>query len=219
MNRKWYIGLVLLCLSVLSACSTGYRYYKAGNSFISVNRYKTFAWAPTLPTRKPDSIVSTQKALGARLDYLNNSKYFKSPQAVEQIRTATVAALRTKGLTVDENNPDLLVRFTTLVDRGTRRSYYNYPYYGGFYGGWGWGWGYRFSPWWGGYGWGGPGFGYPVQEHFKEGVLAIELIDTRTHEPVWIGYGAGELKRDPEKVIAQLPKVVDGIFKQLPVSH
>jgi hypothetical protein len=215
MNRKWYIGLVLLCLSVLSACSN-YRYYKAGSSFISLNKYKTFAWAPNLPARKPDSIVSDQKGLGARLNYLNNNRYFKSTAAVDQIRAATIAALQTKGLRLQDNDPDLLVRFTTLVDRGTRRTYYGYPYYGGFYGGWGWG--YRFNPWYG-YGWGGAYGGYPVQEHFKEGVLAIELIDNRTHETVWIGYGAGELRSNPEKVVAQLPKVVDGIFKQLPISH
>jgi hypothetical protein len=218
MNRSWYLGLVLLCLSVLSACSSGYRYYKAGSSFISANKYKTFAWAPNLPARKPDSIVSDQKGLGKRLDYLNNNRYFKNAAAMEQIKSTTTAVLQSKGLTLQESNPDLLVRFTTLVDRGTRRSYYNYPYYGGLYGGWGWG--YRFSPWYGGYGWGaGYGYGYPVQEHFKEGVLAIELIDSQTHEPVWIGYGAGELSRQPEKVLAQLPKVVDGILKQLPVSH
>ncbi|MBS7564304.1 DUF4136 domain-containing protein [Mucilaginibacter sp. Bleaf8] len=218
MNRKWYIWLVLLSLSVLSACSS-YRYYKAGDSFISLNKYKTFAWAQNLPNRKPDSIVNDQKGLGARLNYLNNNRYFKSPEAARTIKTATVTILQSKGLTLQESNADLLVRYTTLVDRGTRNAYYGgYPYYGGFYGGWGWGWR---RPWFGYGGWGGYGYGYgyPVKEHFKEGVLAIELIDSRTRETVWIGYGAGELSRNPEKVIAQLPKVVDGIFKQLPVSH
>lgn len=215
--KKWYIGLVLICLSVLSACSS-YRYYKAGDSYLSTQKYKTFGWAPVLPVRKPDSIVSTQKALGARLNYLNNNRYFRNAEATRIIREATVTNLQSKGLTLQESNPDLLVRYSTLVDRGTRNGY-RYPYYGGFYGGWGWG--YRFNPWfgYGGWGWPGYGMGYPVKEHFKEGILSIELIDSRTRETVWIGYGAGELSRNPQKAIAQLPKVVGGIFEQLPVSR
>ena len=220
MKRLLYIGLVLVMVSAFSACSTGYRYYTAGHDDISLSKYKSFAFAPQLKPRKPDSVISDKRNLGARLNYVNNNKYYNNPEAYQKIKDAATASLKGKGLTEQEGGADLLVRFNTLVDRGTRTSY-NSPYWGGGWGwgpGWGMGWGGwrgRFSPMFYG-GWGG-GYGYPTQEHFKEGVLAIELIDARTHEPVWIGYSSGELSRDPQKVLTQLPEIVEGIFKRLPV--
>jgi len=221
MKRILNIGLMLVVIAAFSACSTGYRYYTAGNDDISLSQYKSFAFAPYLKQRKPDSVLSNKRDLGAKLNYVNNNRYYNNPEAMQKIKDATANSLKAKGLTLQEGNADLLVRYATLVDRGTRTSYYG-PYYGGFYGwgpGWGWGSRYRFSPYfYGGWGgaWGG-GYGYPSQEHFKEGVLSIELIDARTKEPVWIGYGSGELSRDPKKVITQLPKIVEDIFKRLPV--
>lgn len=209
-------------VATFSACSTGYRYYTAGKDDISLSQYKSFAFAPYLKQRKPDSVLSNKRDLGARLNYVNNNRYYNNPEAMQKIKDATVNSLKAKGLTMQEGNADLLVRYSTLVDRGTRTSYTAGGWGGWGWGpGWGWGWAgrYRFSPYFYGGGW-GPGWGgggYPVQEHFKEGVLSIELIDARTKEPVWIGYSSGELSRDPQKVISQLPKVVEDILKQLPV--
>ena len=221
MKKIFHIGLMLAIVTAFSACSTGYMYYTAGNDELNLQQYKSFAFAPRLTPRKPDSVMSNKRGLGARLNYVNNNRYYNNPEAVQKIKAATIASLQGKGLTMQEGRPDLLVRYSTLVDRGTRTSYYA-PYYGGFYGwGLGYGWGSRFGyrPFLYG-GWGpGYGYGYPSREHFKEGVLAIELIDTRTHEPVWIGYGSGELSRDPQKVVAQLPKIVEDIFKRLPVRN
>lgn len=218
MRKLLHIGLMLVMVTAFSACSTGYHYYTAGQDDISVSQYKSFAFAPYLKMRKPDSVLNNKNDLGARLNYVNNNRYYNNPEAMQKIKDATVSGLKAKGLTLQEGRADLLVRYSTLVGRGTRRTYYS-PYWGGGWGpGWGWGWGYRFSPFmyggWGGY---GGGYGYPSQEHFKEGVLSIELIDARTNEPVWIGYGSGELSRDPKKVVSQLPKIVEDILKQLPV--
>ncbi|QJD95538.1 DUF4136 domain-containing protein [Mucilaginibacter robiniae] len=254
MKRTLYFALVLFAISALSACSS-YHYYKAGDDYLNLKQYRTFAWAaPEGPgaegnfrgprQRRPDDSQGQpprrrdfgnqgprmqgpnrgQASLGARLNEVNNNKYFNNPEAVRKIQDAAVSSLQSKGLVMQPNNPDLLVRYTTIVDRGSRNGYAYTPYYGLGWGGWGgyggWGWRYPyFGLGWGG-GWGGYGYGggYPVQEHFKEGVLAIELIDTHTNQTVWIGYGAGELSKNREKAIAQLPKVVNDIFKQLPVG-
>ncbi|WP_345948548.1 MULTISPECIES: DUF4136 domain-containing protein [unclassified Mucilaginibacter] len=216
MKRILNIAVLLVVITAFSACSN-YRYYTAGKDDISLSQYKSFAFAPLLKARKPDSVLVNKRDLGARLNYVNNNRYYNNPEAMQKIKDATVSNLQSKGLTLQEGRADLLVRFNTIVDRGTRTSYYS-PYYGGWGWGPGWGgWGFRgrFSPYFYG-GWGG-GYAYPSQEHFKEGVLSIELIDARTHEPVWIGYGAGELSRDPQKVMTQLPKIVEDIFKRLPV--
>ncbi len=218
------MGLVMALIATLSACSS-YRYYTSGADDISLSKYKSFAFAQRLTPRTPDSNYSDKRGLGARLNYVNNNRYYNNPEAMQKIQAATVNAMQSKGFVKQEGNADLIVRYHTLVDRGTRNTYYG-TYWGP---GWGWGWGPGWG-WggygrfgygrWGGWGWGGGwggGYGYPVQEHFKEGVLSIELIDARTRQPIWIGYSSGELSRNPQKAISQLPQVVEGILKRLEV--
>lgn len=205
-----YIGLIILTVSVLSACTT-YNYYKAGTDNLRLNRYRTFAW---LPNQRQSTAQGNNAYPGS------NNAYFKNDIASQKIKEAAIAALENKGLRLQNNHPDLLVRYSTLVDRGTRVDYYS-PYWGypGIYGGWGFGWGWR-RPYWG-LGWGYP-YGGPVyadQEHFKEGTIVLDLIDTRTQQIIWRGFGVGELHHNPEKTINDLPKVVDGIFRQLPVRN
>jgi hypothetical protein len=142
-----------------------------------------------------------------------------------KIKDAATTALVAKGLQLSQRNPDLIVSYTAIVGRGTRTNYYS-PYYGaGFYPGWGfgfgygWGWGY-YRPY---YAYGAPfayygGLTYAEKEHFKEGTLIIDLVDTRTHKIVWRGFGVGEVHRNPQKNIDDLPKVVTGILDQLQLS-
>ncbi|MEO6979732.1 MAG: DUF4136 domain-containing protein, partial [Mucilaginibacter sp.] len=56
---------------------------------------------------------------------------------------------------------------------------------------------------------------YSEKEHFKEGTLIIDLIDPRTHRIVWRGFGVGEVHKNAQKNIDDLPKVVDGVLEQL----
>jgi hypothetical protein len=219
MKRSINLWLALIMVSVLSACSTYYQYHSAEKAPVDLKQYKSFAWAPKVPNRRPANAISNKNSLGDRLNAVNNNRYYNNPESASKIESATVSALQSKGLVMQERNPDLLVRYATLVDRGTRTNYYSAPYYGrGF--GWGGPWGWRGGWAYGGaWGWGGYAGAYPVRETFKEGVLAIELLDARTRETIWIGYGSGELSRNPQKSINELPKVVDGIFKRLPVQQ
>ena len=56
------------------------------------------------------------------------------------------------------------------------------------------------------------------QEHYKEGTLIIDLIDTRTRKIVWRGFGVGEVHNNPQKTIDDLPKVVNGVLDQLQLT-
>ena len=56
------------------------------------------------------------------------------------------------------------------------------------------------------------------KEHYKEGTIIIDLIDTRTKRVVWRGYGVGEARSNPKKNIDDLPKVVNGIINQLQLT-
>lgn len=208
MKRVIYLSLIALGVMLTSACST-YNYYKAGASTLNVSRYKSFAWMA-------DPKEGEIRPLRNGKIYAGNV-YYNNPQAVEAIKSATILSLQSKGLRQQNDDPDLLVHFSSTVGRGTRLDYYSaYPYWG-----WGGGW---YRPYWGwgfGYGWGGyGGWGatYAVPENYKQGTIVIDLIDSKTRKIVWRGFGVGELHHNPQKTINELPKVIDGIFKQLPAT-
>src|SRR5476651_52950 len=133
MRKLIYLGLFLLVLSVLSSCETRYDYYVAGLNKTNMSGYHSFAWMP----------VNGATAKGG------------SQVADATIKDAATQTLASKGLQLQQRNPDLLVSYSTMTSQGTRT--YFYPDYGydAFYPGFGYGWGGG----WGGYGWGG-GFGY-----------------------------------------------------------
>jgi hypothetical protein len=211
MKRSIYLGLMVLIISSLSACSS-YDYYTAGLNKTNLSRYHTFAWMP---------VISNS---GKKMNPANG-------EADAKIKEAATAELTTKGLSLQQKQPDLLISYTATVGKGTKTTYYSS--YGG-YPGWGWGGGFGFGyGWGGGFGWGGfynpyyafgPGFAYggqltyADQEQYKEGTLVIDLIDSRTQKVIWRGFGVGEVHHDPKKNIEDLPKVVQGILEQLKLT-
>ena len=210
MKKLIYMGLFLLVLAGLSACDTRYDYYVAGLNKTNMSGYRSFAWMP-----------------------MNNANAKGGSQVADvTIKDAATASLSAKGLTLQQRNPDLLVSYSTMIGKGTRTYYYPNYGYDGFYPGWGWGWG-------GGFGWGGWGgwgrwgyrpyyyaYGAPFmyggvnvdQEHYKEGTIIIDLIDTHTKKVVWRGFGVGEVHHNPQKDIEDLPKVINGVLDQLHVN-
>ena len=203
MKTSVYLLLGFLLISGLSACSS-YNYYTAGLNKTNMSTYRSFAWMA------PQGKSSTPAVADLK------------------IKDAAVASLSGKGLKVQTNNPDLLVTYTATVGRGSKTVYYPTYYGSGFYPGIGFGWGGG----WGGWGWGYRpyyyGFGSPFayyggltavdKEHYKEGTIIIDLIDTRTKRVVWRGYGVGEVHRNPQKNVEDIPKIVDGIISQLQLT-
>lgn len=195
-------------ISGLSAC-TSYDYYTAAINKTNLSSYHTFAWMP--PANSGD-------------------KRMANSEADAKIKDAATSALVAKGLRLSQRNPDLVVSYTNKVGRGARTTYYSPNYYGGwggYYGGWGgfglgygFGWGGWYRPYYYAYGapfaYGGPT--YAEKEHFKEGTLIIDLIDPRTRRIVWRGFGVGEVHKNPQKNIDNLPKVVNGLLDQLQLT-
>jgi len=201
--------LGILIIAGISSCSS-YNYYTAGLNKTNMSQYRSFAWMP-------------QQGKGKSADV--------SAAADIKIKDAAVASLSSKGLALRPNNPDLLVTYTAVVGQGSKTVYAS-TYYGagsGFYPGWGLGFGFGYGY---GYGYGYRpyyGFGYSPfiyyggstavgKDHYKEGTVIIDLIDTRTHKIVWRGFGVGEVHNNPQKNVDDLPKVVEGIISQLNVS-
>jgi hypothetical protein len=197
MKKYIYLMLAVTFVSVLSACSS-YNYYTAAANKTNLSGYRTFAWAPM----KRDSGKQWRP-----LTEIGNGK----------LKESAKTALLQKGLTINEQNPDLLVGYATVTGRGTKINYYYSPMYGGYYGGFGYGWYRPFG--YGYYGYGFPNYGgaYPARVAYKEGTIIIDLIDPKTNTLVWRGYGVGEL-HDPKTTLREIPKVVEGIIKQLDLN-
>lgn len=211
MKRIFYLGLIVLIICGLASCTT-YNYFEAGLNRTNLSNYRTFAWMPT----------------GGSANNANNSNNFI---ADAKIKDAATAVLVEKGLRLQQENPDLIISYSRQVGRGSRQVYASnwgwggYPGWGmGFgWGGWGgfggWGWGLGYRPYY--YAYGAP-FGYADvnlgKEHYKEGTIVIDLIDRRSKQVVWRGFGVGEVHRDPQKDINDLPKVVNGVLKQLSLA-
>lgn len=186
------IGFVL----GVSACSP-YRYYaiQSGNTVFS--NYRTFAWLPPA-------------------DSLRSNHYNEIVD--EKIKDGVTAGLETRGLILRARKPDLLVRYSILVNDRMRA--YSYPVYV-----------YDYPTIFPGviryrdkrllyYNYGRP---YPVYVGseiipvpYKEGTLIIDLIDRSTQKVIWRGYGVGEID-NPEQSIRDIPVVVDGILAKLPL--
>lgn len=188
--------LMLFCtVAFLAACSS-YKYYAVSNKPLSEQNYKTYAWIPD----------GTAKG----------SKIYNNDVAADRIVESADHELTKRGLTLDNKNPDLLIRYTAGVNKETKSYsepvYYNEPA--------------RLSPRIGYYK--GRAFHYydyynpmPIYVGDRErnitvkaGSLMIDLIDRKTSKVIWRGWAEGEVD-NAEKTINDLPMVVANIFKKL----
>ncbi len=181
--------------TVLSACSS-YNYYSVSNKPLSQN-YHTYAWIP-----EGQSKATT---------------IYNNDIATDRIVDAASAELNKRGLTLNNKNPQVLVRYTAVVNKETREYseplYYNAPP--------------RLSPRIGYYR-GRASYYYSYYDpmpvyvgsrerkmQVKEGSIMIDLIDRKTKKVIWRGWAEGDID-NAEKAINDLPQVVQNIFKKLP---
>lgn len=193
MKKIKLLNLALLNI-LLFGCS-GYQYYSIQSNKASFNKYRTFAWLPaTDSSRYSNDIVD------------------------EKIKDAATAGLEKRGLTLQTNKPDLLVRYTIqvkdlvrayntpayvygpgIIYRGVARNRHGRYFY---------------------YSYAAP---FPVyvgsdieQVPYREGTLILDLIERRNHQVIWRGYGIGDVD-NPERAINDIPEVVEGILNKLPI--
>lgn len=165
---------------------SGYKYNTTRVQHLDFTQYKTYGWLPPV-----DSL---------------SKNYFNNDIARENILSAANHELEAIGLTYSKENPDLLFRYIPIVNNKSKMVYGH--------SGWGWGGPWGYSPWWG-FGW-HMGHSYPVgKERVRYAHLIIEARDRQTNSVIWQARGSGQIKT-PEDAINNLPKVVQGIFKEYP---
>jgi hypothetical protein len=131
----------------------------------------------------------------------------RNPLVVERARDAIQASLEQKGYTLasDPKSADFAVDFTIGAHERTDIHTYPAPYAGT----WNW-----YGPHW----WGYPywGTGIDVQQ-YREGVLAVDAFDAKSHKPVWHGWAKKPLtRRDMEQSGQSIREAADAVLAQFP---
>jgi hypothetical protein len=195
MKKYIYLVVLISVVWIFAACSN-YTYYGVGNSTVNISKYRTFAWLPPIDKAKTIDDITDEK-----------------------ITTEATDQLEKRGLVLKSSRPDALVRYTVMIDDKVRT--FNDPQYvytrGGYYPRLGYYRGNRYMY----YSYRQP---FPVyvgedveQVPYKQGTLIIDLIDGKTKKVIWRGYGVGEVS-NPETAYKDIPKVVEGIIKKLPLN-
>ena len=130
-----------------------------------------------------------------------------NPLVVERARDAIQARLEQKGYTLasDPEYADFAVDFTIGARERTDIRAYPAPYSGAWY-------------WYGPHWWGYPYWGTGVDVYrYREGVLAIDVFDAKTHRPIWHGWAKKPLtRRDMEQSGQSIREAVDAVLARFP---
>ncbi|MCH6233453.1 DUF4136 domain-containing protein [Cognataquiflexum rubidum] len=174
------IRLVILLSLTAMACSSPLKVITDYDSKADFSQYKSFSFFELKDT-------------GPGLSELNQ----------QRIINATREELIKKGFIEDQNNPQLLVNVTAIVNEKkqiTANSYYNY---GGYY-----------RP----YRW-GPSYGgstvYNVTD-LKEGSLIIDILDASSKHLLWQGTGNKEIDTGLKKPETEIPTYINKILSDFP---
>ena len=131
----------------------------------------------------------------------------RNPLVVHRAREAILAALERKGYryAADPAQAQFAVDFTIGARERLDVHAYAAPYAGPWYG-YGRGW------------WGYPYWGRGVDLHrYREGVLAIDIFDAKTHRPVWHGWARKPLgAQDLAHARGMIREAVDEVLARFP---
>jgi hypothetical protein len=125
----------------------------------------------------------------------------------DRIINAIDTAMKAKGFTKSDANPDVVVIYHVAFDKQKDISTFSSGYGGG-YGAYGYGWG---------GGWGGGTTSTQVRD-ILVGTLVIDMADAGHKQIVWRGMGTKEIdtQAKPEKRDKSINKAVEKIFKNYP---
>jgi uncharacterized protein DUF4136 len=134
----------------------------------------------------------------------------KSAEAISQLnQDRVVNAIRSemtkRGFTEASSSPDLLVNSVAIFkDKVSVSSNTNYYGYGGYY-----------RPYYGGMGMASSSTNYNVQ-HYKDGSLIIDIVDSKTNKLIWQGIGNKEIDKPAKDPDTAIPKAIASIMASFP---
>ena len=172
--KKFFIVLPLAVASALlfTGCAVSTHIESAAG--VNFNNYKTFGWVNGNGEKVEDS---------ADNDIVDNN-----------IKNAISGQLESKGWKETTQNPDVILDYNVMVEKGVRQAsapiynypVYNYPFTHYYYNPWRRRMGYIYYP------------NNLMRYHtynipFKEGVLTVNMIDAKTNQLIWQGSATGDV--------------------------
>ncbi len=168
------------CLFLVGCSQYDIKYdYDVGANF---SAYHTYAWIP----QKIDEGGTSASVAVQRNTLLDN-----------RIRSAVDANMTAKGLTLNEQSPDLLVVYHTGMQNKVEVTDWGYSYSGSY---WGWA-------------------GRDIDAYnYTEGTLIVDLVNAANKQLTWRGSATGVVDpgRSPEEVQATINDVVSQMFANYP---
>ncbi|MCW3090143.1 MAG: hypothetical protein JWP81_1212 [Ferruginibacter sp.] len=188
--KKYFsiLSLGIVTVIALTRCSpTSHVEVAQGVNF---RNYKTFGWVNDNGAKKTGR---------ADNDIVDNN-----------IKSSVSAELEAKGWQEADQQPDVLMDYNVIVQKGIRKETepaYSYPYTGYFYSPWSRRMGYYYNPIFFG--------GYTTSTiPFKVGTLTLNMVDAKTNKLIWQGCAKGDLTS--KNVTSEDAKTdVKSIFKKL----
>jgi hypothetical protein len=175
-------------LGLMAGCSGGIQTSSMTTKGAELKNYKTYAWAK--PPNPDDEARKDDKVYASLILELANTE------------------LQKKGFKIDAENPDVVFLFDTRVEERIKTTQNPYVSVG--------------------VGFGGPGYyggfsapvsgGQFVAHETVQGMLFIEMYDTKTQKLLWRGWAEEEITQKND-VEADIKKAVKHIFIRLPVKH
>lgn len=188
MNALMTRSLVIMAALLLASCASTPNTFVNADPDIDFSQYRTFGYFPKLSTDKAqyESLVSSF------------------------LKVAVAQQLVARGLTHDEENPQLRVNF--YINTQEKIKSRSVPTAGGYYG-------YRdpfYDPW-GGY---GMGASYETRvTQYTEGTLNIDVVDAASKKLVWEGAIAGRLSdKDIRNMEQTVDEAVAAVMKGFPIQ-
>jgi Domain of unknown function (DUF4136) len=185
-------GTVLLLTFILISCG-GIQIDSTQTKGVDLKKYKTYAWGkPGDPDHDPN-----------REPRKESKKMYTG-----LIKRLATAELLKKGFVLDTLKPDAIFVFNSGVEErisysqgnvNTGYGYDGYGYYGGGY----------YSP---------VGVGRSSQHAYEEGMLYVDMLDTKTRQPLWGAWAKKKLTAKSD-VEADVRSAVEKIFSRLKVQH
>jgi hypothetical protein len=181
----------IIFVIVLAGCSTTSPIITDYDRETKFDEYKTFYWADEFKMKKQGA---------------DEEPLFYNSLIQMRLKNAIEKQMKTRGYTLSEENPDLLVNASVQMEKDQSSRSYASPYF------------YPYSPF-------HPGFGHSFGHFYgysgtqgssthMAGAIVVQLIDRNKEQLVWQGYAPDILHTDTENKREELNRAIVDIFSR-----
>lgn len=177
-----------LLLAALTACGPGIEVRTVVSPDARLGTLRTFRILPVPPARP-----------GRRAE--RDDPMLVNSVSNQALRTDLIQAFQGLGYALADSGADFSVAFYASAREKLDVSAWDY--------------GYAWRPrWW--RGWGPPWRGEPMMTRYTEGTLIVDVIDSRTNDLLWRGWGRTRVSNDQQEYLRAIRSCIEEMFERFP---